>query len=46
MKGIDFVYDVCSFLPLLGLLTVFLPDIEGPRAGRRSGKAAPAAARA
>ncbi len=26
-KGIIFVYDVCSYLPLLGLLTVFLPDI-------------------
>lgn len=26
-KGIIFVYNVCSFLPLLGLLTVLLPDI-------------------
>ncbi len=25
-KGIVFVYHVCSFLPLLGLLTVFLPS--------------------
>ena len=24
-KGIVFVYHVCAFLPLLGLLTVFLP---------------------
>ncbi|WP_425349610.1 MFS transporter [Hoeflea olei] len=24
-KGIDFVYAVCSYLPFLGLLTVFLP---------------------
>ena len=24
-KGIVFVYHVCSFLPLIGLLTVFLP---------------------
>jgi FSR family fosmidomycin resistance protein-like MFS transporter len=24
-KGIEFVYQVCSFLPLLGLCTVFLP---------------------
>jgi MFS transporter, FSR family, fosmidomycin resistance protein len=31
IKGIDFVYDVCSYLPALGLLTVFLPNIEGPR---------------
>jgi len=28
VKGIDFVYDVCSFLPLLGLLTVFLPNLR------------------
>lgn len=27
-KGIDFVYDVCSYLPFLGLLTVFLPSME------------------
>jgi FSR family fosmidomycin resistance protein-like MFS transporter len=25
-KGIDFVYQLCSYLPLLGLLTVFLPN--------------------
>jgi FSR family fosmidomycin resistance protein-like MFS transporter len=30
--GIEFVYKVCSFLPLLGLMTIFLPDIgEGRR---------------
>ena len=26
--GIEVVYRVCSFLPLLGLLTVFLPDLD------------------
>jgi FSR family fosmidomycin resistance protein-like MFS transporter len=26
-KGIDYVYHVCSYLPLLGLLTVFLPNL-------------------
>jgi FSR family fosmidomycin resistance protein-like MFS transporter len=26
--SIDFVYHVCSFLPAIGLLTAFLPDIE------------------
>ena len=26
--SIDFVYGVCAFLPLIGLLTVFLPNIE------------------
>ncbi|WP_296661753.1 MFS transporter [Paraburkholderia sp.] len=29
--SIGFVYKVCSFLPLIGLLTVFLPDVEGKR---------------
>jgi FSR family fosmidomycin resistance protein-like MFS transporter len=32
IKGIDFVYHVCSFLPAFGLLTVFLPNIERHRA--------------
>jgi FSR family fosmidomycin resistance protein-like MFS transporter len=27
--SIGFVYRVCAFMPLLGLLTVFLPDIDG-----------------
>jgi len=30
MRGIEFVYHVCSFLPLFGLLTVFLPDLGRP----------------
>lgn len=30
-RGIDFVYRVCSYLPLLGLLTVFLPDMRHMR---------------
>jgi FSR family fosmidomycin resistance protein-like MFS transporter len=28
MTSIQFVYQVCAFLPLLGLLTGFLPDLE------------------
>lgn len=32
LTSIDYVYRVCSFLPLIGLLTVFLPDIEKSRA--------------
>ncbi|HKO15148.1 MAG TPA: MFS transporter [Gemmatimonadaceae bacterium] len=28
--GIDFVYRVCAFLPLLGLLAAFLPDVRPP----------------
>lgn len=34
--SITFVYRACAFMPLLGLLTAFLPDIEG--AMRRSAK--------
>ena len=30
VKGIEYVYRVCSYLPLCGLLTVFLPDIGRP----------------
>jgi FSR family fosmidomycin resistance protein-like MFS transporter len=26
--GIEFVYQVCAFLPLLGLFAVFLPDVR------------------
>ncbi|MGB6535527.1 MAG: MFS transporter, partial [Xanthobacteraceae bacterium] len=29
LTSIDFVYRVCSFLPLIGVLTAFLPDVEG-----------------
>lgn len=29
--GIDFVYRMCAFLPLLGLLAAFLPDVRPPR---------------
>ena len=28
MKGIEFVYQVCAALPAIGLLAVFLPNIE------------------
>lgn len=27
-KGIDFIYNVCSFLPFLGLLAIFLPNLR------------------
>jgi MFS transporter, FSR family, fosmidomycin resistance protein len=30
--SIAYVYKVCSFLPLIGVLTVFLPDVEGKHA--------------
>ncbi|MEK1886993.1 MAG: MFS transporter [Phyllobacterium sp.] len=30
-KGIDYVYTICSFLPFLGLLTIFLPSMKEVR---------------
>jgi FSR family fosmidomycin resistance protein-like MFS transporter len=39
LRGIEYVYSVCSFLPLIGLLTAFLPDLRG-----RHGSARPIAA--
>jgi MFS transporter, FSR family, fosmidomycin resistance protein len=27
-RGIDFVYHACAFLPALGMLTTFLPEVE------------------
>ncbi|RKP57526.1 MFS transporter [Pararobbsia silviterrae] len=36
--SIETVYKICSFLPLFGIFTVFLPNIEGARA--RKAKAA------
>ncbi len=39
--GIEFVYRVCAYLPLLGMVAAFLPNIQ-----RRAGAdAAPPAAR-
>jgi FSR family fosmidomycin resistance protein-like MFS transporter len=31
MTSITFVYQVCAFLPAIGLLTAFLPNIEKPK---------------
>jgi MFS transporter, FSR family, fosmidomycin resistance protein len=28
MTNVQYVYHVCAYLPLIGLLTVFLPDVE------------------
>ncbi|HEY8009846.1 MAG TPA: MFS transporter [Rudaea sp.] len=28
IKGIEYVYQICAFLPVIGLLTVFLPDLH------------------
>ena len=34
VRGIEYVYRLCAYLPLLGVVTVFLPDIERPRRAR------------
>ncbi|HWW20007.1 MAG TPA: hypothetical protein VNZ06_04315, partial [Steroidobacteraceae bacterium] len=34
LTSIEFVYRVCAFLPLIGLLTAFLPNIEQTRRAR------------
>jgi FSR family fosmidomycin resistance protein-like MFS transporter len=28
VRGIEFVYSICAFLPLLGALAAFLPNVE------------------
>jgi FSR family fosmidomycin resistance protein-like MFS transporter len=33
-RGIEYVYQVCAFLPAIGLLTAFLPAVGGGRRGR------------
>lgn len=35
MTSIEMVYRVCSFLPAIGLLTFFLPDLEPARVRKR-----------
>jgi len=41
--GIQFVFHICSYLPLIGLLTAFLPNLGTPR--RRASKSAQITAR-
>ncbi len=31
LTSLNFVYHLCSFLPAIGLLTAFLPNLEPPR---------------
>jgi MFS transporter, FSR family, fosmidomycin resistance protein len=31
LTSIEYVYELCAFLPALGLVTILLPDIEGKR---------------
>lgn len=35
LRGIEFVYDICAYLPLLGVLTALLPDLGSERRNRR-----------
>jgi FSR family fosmidomycin resistance protein-like MFS transporter len=30
VHGIDYVYSLCAYLPLIGVLAVFLPNLERP----------------
>jgi MFS transporter, FSR family, fosmidomycin resistance protein len=41
--GIDLVYRLCSYLPALGLLTAFLPDIESGARAREPARPEPEA---
>jgi len=34
--SINLVYQICAFLPAIGLLTAFLPNIEPARARHRT----------
>lgn len=36
LTSISFVYRVCAFLPAIGLLTAFLPDLEQTKAGQKN----------
>ncbi|WP_233842175.1 MFS transporter [Dyella sp. 2HG41-7] len=31
VHGIDYVYSLCAYLPLIGVLAVFLPNLDKPR---------------
>jgi FSR family fosmidomycin resistance protein-like MFS transporter len=42
-RGIDFVYEICSFLPLIGLLTALLPNLESTARGSVSPRTIPPA---
>jgi FSR family fosmidomycin resistance protein-like MFS transporter len=42
-SGIDLVYRLCSYLPALGLLTAFLPDIESGARRREPARPEPEA---
>ena len=33
VHGIEYFYRLCAYLPLMGLITVFLPELDRPRRG-------------
>lgn len=35
-RGIEYVYGLCAYLPLIGVITVFLPNLDGPRVSARA----------
>jgi FSR family fosmidomycin resistance protein-like MFS transporter len=39
-RGIDYVYALCAYLPLIGVLAVFLPDLEKRQGARRMARRA------
>ena len=39
LKGIDFVFNFCSYLPLIGVLTIFLPNTPGAGPKRKAATA-------
>jgi len=41
VRGIEYVYRLCAFLPLMGLITVFLPELDRPREAVALGEAPP-----
>lgn len=36
LTSIEFVYQLCAYLPAIGLLTAFLPNVEKPHRARKS----------
>jgi FSR family fosmidomycin resistance protein-like MFS transporter len=38
LKGIAFVYQACAFLPAIGLLAAFLPNVGKPRSGGKASR--------
>jgi FSR family fosmidomycin resistance protein-like MFS transporter len=41
--GVDVIYQICAFLPLIGLLAAFLPDLHEGHALQEAGDAEAAA---